>query len=155
METSLRHISQVPAQVGLPASMSNPIKPELFAGKHEAQLAKIVGVTQFGVNHVKLEPGSISSLRHWHEGEDEFVYVLAGELTLIDGTGEHTLIAGSFAGFPAGRANAHHLKNKSNAPASFIVVGTRKRGEEIIHYPDDGIGPISVMRNESGERVSR
>ena len=155
METSLKHISQVPVQAGLPASMSNPVKAELFAGKHETLLAKTVGVTQFGVNHVKLEPGSISSLRHWHEGEDEFVFVLTGELTLVDDNGEHAMIAGSFAGFPAGCANAHHFKNKSSAPATFIVVGTRKRGEEVVHYPDDGIGPVSVLRNESGERVFR
>ncbi|MCE9521919.1 MAG: cupin domain-containing protein [Alphaproteobacteria bacterium] len=151
-ETKLRHISQVPVQVGLPASISSPIKRDLFAGKHEAQLGKVAGIAQFGVNHVMLEPGSISSLRHWHEGEDEFVFVLSGELTLIDDNGEHTLTAGSFAGFRAGSANAHHLANKSQAPAVFIAIGTRKVGQETIHYPDDAIGCVTIHRDAGGER---
>ena len=94
------------------------------------------------MNLVTLEPGSQSALRHWHEAEDEFIYVLEGELTLVDDNGEHRLRAGSFAGFPAGVANAHHLLNSSMANASFIVVGSRMPGVETIHYPDDGIGPV-------------
>jgi uncharacterized cupin superfamily protein len=142
MESRVRRLSDVPVTTGLPDSWSDRIKPELFAGKHEARLAHAVDITQFGVNHVTLEPGSISALRHWHEAEDEFVYVLSGTLTLIDDNGEHTMERGSFAGFPAGCANAHHLVNRSNASAIFIVVGSRKPGEERIHYPDDAIGPI-------------
>ena len=154
METKIWHLSEVPVLTGLPTSTSKAIKPELFRGKHEAQLGRAVGITQFGVNRVTLEPGSISSLRHWHEGEDEFVYVLSGELILIDNEGEHALAAGFCAGFPAGAANAHHLVNKSDSPATFMVVGTRKRGQETIHYPDDGIGPVTVTRNTQGERES-
>ena len=154
MDTKLGHLRSVVVQTGLPAGIANAIKPELFAGKHEAQLGRIVALTQFGVNHVRLDPGSISALRHWHEGEDEFVYVLAGDLTLVDENGEHPMVAGSFAGFPAGVANAHHLVNKSDAPATFIVIGTRKRGEEIVHYPDDPLGSISVLRDESGSRIA-
>ena len=79
MDTKLLHLSQVPISTGgLPESLDNPIKPELFRGFHEGRLGKLVGVAQFGVNHVTLEPGSISALRHWHEAEDEFVYVLSG-----------------------------------------------------------------------------
>ena len=74
--------------------------------------------------------------------EDEFIYVLEGELTLVDDNGEHRLRAGSFAGFPAGVVNAHHLLSGSMANASFIVVGSRMPGAETIHYPDDGIGPV-------------
>jgi len=153
METRIRRLSQVQVQTGVPAANKYPIKPELFAGKHEAQLGKVVGVTQFGVNHVKLEPGSASSLRHWHEGEDEFVFVLSGELTLIDENGEHAMTEGSFVGFPAGGPNAHHLANKSRADAVFIVVGTRKVGDETIHYPDDGIGPVTIRRDAKGDRL--
>jgi len=142
MESRIRRLSNVPVTTGLPDSWSGRIKPELFTGKHEARLARAVGITQFGVNHVTLEPGSISALRHWHEAEDEFVYVLSGTLILIDDNGEHTMEQGSFAGFPAGCANAHHLVNRSNASAIFVVVGSRKPGEERIHYPDDAIGPI-------------
>jgi len=142
METRLRHVSDIPVSSGLPKSFVNPIKPERFAGKHEGRLGKLVGMTQFGVNHVTLDPGSISSLRHWHEAEDEFVYVLEGTLLLIDENGEHELEQGSFAGFPAGTPNAHHLANVSDAPACFLAVGSRKPGAETIHYPDDPIGPV-------------
>jgi uncharacterized cupin superfamily protein len=142
MDTKIRHISQVPIATGLPRSSTRQLKEELFAGKHEGRLAKSVGLTQFGVNHVTLDPGSISALRHWHEAEDEFVYILRGTLTLIDDNGEHSLEEGAFAGFPAGEANAHHLVNRSAEPASFLVVGSRRPGEETIHYPDDGFGPI-------------
>ena len=155
METKVRHISDAPVHTGAPAAIAKPIKPELFAGKHEAQLSKLVGITQFGANHVKLDPGAMSSLRHWHEGEDEFVYVLSGELALIDGDGEHVLREGSFVGFPAGRANAHHLINKSSAPAAFLVVGTRKVGLETIHYPDDNLCPVVVQRDANGNRLTQ
>jgi uncharacterized cupin superfamily protein len=118
------------------------IKAGQFAGFHERQVGKAAGMTQFGVNHVTLEPGSISSLRHWHEAEDEFVLVLSGRLILVDDNGEHDLAEGDFAGFPAGIANGHHLCNRSDAPASFLAVGSRKPGEDTVHYPDDNLGPI-------------
>lgn len=139
MDTKLLHLDQTPVATG---ATSQSLKAHLFAGRHERRLAKAVGLTQFGVNHVTLDPGSMSALRHWHEAEDEFVYVLEGELTLVDNNGEHRLTAGSFVGFPAGVANAHHLRNESGAPATFIVVGSRRPGEETIHYPDDNFGSI-------------
>ena len=142
METKLRHVSQIPVATGLPKSFASPIKAERFAGKHEAQLAKAVGITQFGVNLVSLEPGAMSSLRHWHEAEDELVYVLEGELTLVDENGEHAMTAGAVAGFPAGSPNAHHLMNKSATRATLLVVGSRRRGLDTVHYPDDALGPI-------------
>src|SRR5437764_4004064 len=132
MVSRIRRLSGVSVTTGLQGSWSGRVKPELFAGKHEAGLARTVDITQFGVNHVTLEPGSISALRHWHEAEDEFVYVLSGRLVLVDDLGEHAMEAGSFAGFPAGCSNAHHLQNKSNAPASLLVIGSRKPGEETI-----------------------
>ncbi len=89
-----------------------------------------------------MEPGSISALRHWHEAEDKFVYVLSGELTLVDDNGEHALTEGSFAGFPAGSPNAHHLQNRSEWPASFTVAGSRRPGASTVHYPDDDLGPV-------------
>ena len=141
METRVRHVSEVPVSTGLPKAVANPIKPERFAGKHEAALGKAVGLTQFGVNLVTLEPGSMTSLRHWHEAEDEFVYVLEGEVVLVDDNGDHTMPAGSFAGFPANCENAHHLQNRSQERATMIVVGARRRGEDVVHYPDDALGP--------------
>ena len=142
-ETKLVNESELEVKVGLSSDWPNPIKLELFAGKSEVQLAKAVGVTQFGVNGVTLEPGSISALRHWHELEDELVYVLSGELTLVDDHGRHTVTTGAVIGFPAGVPNAHHLVNASKSPATFIVVGSRRLGDETIHYPDDDLGPIS------------
>lgn len=139
MDTKFRHLSEVPTTTGVP---KNWIKYEQQLGKHEAGLGKIVGLTQFGVNHVTLDPGSISALRHWHEGEDEFVFVLSGNLTLIDDNGEHLLEEGSFAGFPADCPNAHHLVNKSKVVATYLAIGSRKPGEDVCHYPDDDIGPI-------------
>jgi uncharacterized cupin superfamily protein len=150
METRVGRLSETPVARGAPGWST---RAELFAGRHEAQLGKSVGVSQFGVNHVILEPGAFSSLRHWHKGEDEFAYVLWGELTLIDENGEHRLAAGDFAGFPAGDANGHHLANRSSAPAAFLMVGLRKRGTETLHYPDDALGVAMVTRDANGDRV--
>ncbi|MCC7268338.1 MAG: cupin domain-containing protein [Caulobacteraceae bacterium] len=118
------------------------IRPEWFQGFVEQQLAKSVGLTQFGVNHVTLQPGARSALRHWHEAEDEFVLVVQGELVLIDDAGEHRLPTGAFAGFPAGEPNAHHLANLSDTPAAYLAVGSRRPGAETIHYPDDPMEPV-------------
>jgi uncharacterized cupin superfamily protein len=142
MDTLLSHISEIPVQSGISPAVKNPIKPELFQKVHETRLSKSLGISQFGVNHVLLEPGNYSSLRHWHEGEDEFVYVLTGELVLIDENGEHKLNEGSVVGFPASIPNAHHIANRSNRNGSFIVVGSRKPGEDACHYPDDSLGRI-------------
>ncbi|HEY0650326.1 cupin domain-containing protein [Phenylobacterium sp.] len=97
-----------------------------------------MGLTQFGVNHLSLEPGSASSRPHWHEGEDEFVYVLAGSVTLRDENGEHELGAGDFAGFPAGAANGHHLLNTSAAVAELMIHrhAQGRRGEDPLPGPD-------------------
>lgn len=139
METKLSHIADLTFSTGVPG---DAIKAERFAGKREARLAKSLGLQQFGVNMVHLDPGSMTSLRHWHEAEDEFVYVLQGEPTLIDDNGEHRMTSGSFAAFPAGAENAHHLVNRSSGPVTLLVVGSRRPGQETIHYPDDPIGPI-------------
>jgi len=133
METLLRQLAELPVGVGEGA---------LFSGRAERRLGKAVGLTQFGVNHVTLAPGSRTASRHWHEAEDEFVLVLSGIPTLIDENGRHDLKAGAIVGFPAGVANAHHILNDSDAPAELVVVGSRRPGAETIHYPDDNFGPI-------------
>ena len=83
------------------------------------------GLTQFGVNIVRLEPGGLSSLRHYHIEQDEFAIILSGTCTLIDDDGEHEMQPGDCAAWPAGEANGHHLVNRSDAPATFLVVGPR------------------------------
>ncbi|NVO55819.1 cupin domain-containing protein [Rhodobacteraceae bacterium B1Z28] len=83
------------------------------------------GLTQYGVNIVRLEPQGLSSLRHYHMEQDEFAIMLSGTCTLIDDDGEHQMQPGDCATWPAGEANGHHLVNKTDAPATFLVVGTR------------------------------
>jgi uncharacterized cupin superfamily protein len=139
MKTLLQALSSIPVSIGLPGV---PNTDNRYQGRHEKSLAKAVGITQFGVNHVTLKPGSFSANRHWHEAEDEFVYVLSGSPTLIDDNGQHQLGPGDIIGFPAGEPNAHHVVNLSQRDAVIIVVGSRKPGEEVIHYPDDNFGPI-------------
>ena len=125
-----------------------------FEGRDERQIGKAVGLTQFGVNHLTLHPGATSSRRHWHEGEDEFVFVMSGQVTLVDENGDHDLVEGAFVGFPAGAANGHHLVNRSRSQAELLVVGTRKVGEERVHYPDQrDPGPFVIIRDVNGVRI--
>jgi uncharacterized cupin superfamily protein len=144
----------VEAEHASPAS-ARAIRTEWYVGHFAAQLGRGLGLSQFGVNHVRLDPGARSALRHWHEQEDEFVFVLEGALVLIDDDGEHPMATGDYAAFPAGEPNAHHLANLSDAPASYLAVGTRHRGEERVHYPDDPtLGVTSVRRDARGHRLT-
>lgn len=93
------------------------------------------GLGDFGVNLTRLPPGAWSSQRHWHLAEDEFVYVLSGELVLVTEKGEETLRAGDCAAFPKNRPDGHHLINRSELTAVYLEVGTRSTGD-ICTYPD-------------------
>ena len=93
------------------------------------EMGNALGLTQFGVNLTVLPPGEWSSQRHWHMNEDEFVYILDGEVVLVTDDGEQILRAGMAAGFPAGKRDGHHLINRSARPASFIEMGTRAKSE--------------------------
>ena len=104
-------------------------------GREKRALGNAVRLTNFGVNLVRLKPGVVSALRHWHAHEDEFVYVLEGEITLVTDAGEQVLGPGIAAGFPAGKADGHKLVNKSNQDALYLEVGDRHPAEEA-HYPD-------------------
>jgi uncharacterized cupin superfamily protein len=101
------------------------------------RLSEEGGLKQFGAYLETLEPGSRSSDRHWHEQEDEFLYVLSGEATVIENGGEHLLLPGDTACWPAGAANAHHVVNRSRVPCSYLIVGTRV-SHDVCHYPDSG-----------------
>jgi uncharacterized cupin superfamily protein len=116
-------------------------------GREKAALGNVAGLT-FGVNLTRLKPGAASALRHWHEKEDEFVYVLEGEIALIEDGGETVLRPGDCAGFKAGVANGHHLVNKSQRDALYLEIGTRAAGE-LAHYPD---ADLVVERDEHGLR---
>ena len=98
-------------------------------------LGEAVGLTQFGVAMEKLLPGGMSSQRHWHENEDEFLYLLSGELVLVEDDGEHILKEGAAVGWKAGEPNGHHLINRSDQPAYYLIVGTRAANDRV-HYPD-------------------
>jgi uncharacterized cupin superfamily protein len=119
-------------------------------GRTKYALGNACGLDQFGVNLTELAPGAASALRHWHSAEDEFVYVLEGEVTLIDDDGETVLRPGEFAGFKAGVANAHRLVNRSAAVARYLEVGTRAPHRDVVSYPDDDIavepGPDGTRR---------
>lgn len=99
-------------------------------GREWREMGNAVGLSQFGVNLVTLRPGAWSSQRHWHTNEDEFVFVLEGEVTLVTDTGERVLSAGMAAGFAAGTGDGHHLINRTERDARLIEVGTRARVAE-------------------------
>jgi uncharacterized cupin superfamily protein len=103
--------------------------------RERTRLGDAAGLTQFGVNLLRLPPGAWSSQRHWHAKEDEFVYVLAGEITLVSDDGEEVLRAGDCAGFKAGDPNGHCLQNRSGQDALALEIGTRAEGERAT-YPD-------------------
>ncbi len=100
------------------------------------RLGDAAGLHQFGANLLRLPPGAWSSQRHWHEGEDEFVWILEGEVVLVTDAGEELLRGGDCAGFPAGRPDGHHFQNRSGHDALLLEIGTRARGGDAVHYPD-------------------
>jgi uncharacterized cupin superfamily protein len=102
------------------------------------RLGDACGLTKFGVNLVTLGPGGRSALRHWHTLEDEFVYILAGEVVLISDVGEQILRAGMCAGYPAAKRDAHHFVNRSDQPAQYLEIGNRIDGDNAF-YPDDDL----------------
>lgn len=105
-----------------------------MTGRLYRRIAPASGLTDFGLSHVVLKPGGISSQRHWHEGEDEMVVILAGEAVLIEDEGETIMRAGDIAAFPKGIPNGHHLRNRGTEDCVFVAVG--KPSETDCHYPD-------------------
>ena len=98
------------------------------------RIAPAAGIEDFGLSHVVLRPGGISSQRHWHEGEDEIVVMLAGEAVLVEEEGETAMRPGDIAAFPKGVANGHHLVNRSDSDCVFVAIG--RAAETDCHYPD-------------------
>jgi uncharacterized cupin superfamily protein len=129
-------------------SLYPPPFGEQLAGREKRALGDALGLSQFGVNLVTLAPGAWSSQRHWHAQEDEFIYVLEGEVTLVTDAGENVLGPGMAAGFPAGKADGHHLINRSDKPVHYLEAGTRAE-TEVAQYSD-----IDLMaRKENGRFV--
>jgi len=119
-------------------------------GRARKRLGRAAGLAQFGVNVCTLKPGAASSQRHWHEHEDELVYVLQGEVVLVEDGGETVLKPGDAAAWKAGVANGHCLINRSNRDAVFIEVGTRAASERA-HYSDID---MMVERDDKGFRYT-
>jgi len=105
------------------------------AGRSKQRLGDALGLKNFGVNLTTIKPGAASALRHWHSHEDEFIYILSGELMLVTDAGEQLLTAGMAAGFPAGKADGHCLVNRSSRDAVYLEVGNRNDEDEA-RYPD-------------------
>jgi uncharacterized cupin superfamily protein len=108
------------------------------AGRVKKALGNAAGLKNFGVNLVTLAPGSCSALRHWHTRQDEFIYIITGEPTLITNAGEEVLKSGMMAGFPAGEEDGHHLVNRSDEVVIYLEIGDRTPNDEA-HYPDDDL----------------
>ena len=103
--------------------------------REKRQLGKALGLTKIGINQTILPPGKESSMRHWHTHEEEFVYVLVGEVVLRTDAGEQTLTAGMCAGFPVGTQDGHQLVNRGPVPAVYLEISNRDDADRAF-YPD-------------------
>jgi uncharacterized cupin superfamily protein len=107
------------------------------AGRHKRRLGDHAGLKNFGVNLTRLDPGAESSMRHWHAKQDEFIYVLEGEVTLVTDAGKQKLTPGMAAGFPAGKADGHQLVNETNKRVLYLEIGDRTPGDGAIYSEAD------------------
>lgn len=127
------------------APMGKTIYPEPYAslvqGRLKRKLGDVFGLTNFGVNLTHLSPGAMSALAHSHSRQDEFIYILAGALTLILGDEEFTLNPGDCYGFKAGTGVAHHLINQSTETVTYLEISDRTVGDEV-SYPNDDLKAI-------------
>ena len=125
-------VSQIPERTNsnYPSPFTTTTTPRV-----KQALGDAAGLTDFGVNLTRLPPGAWSSQRHWHTEEDEFVYVLSGELVLVTDAGEQPLAANECAAFPKNRADGHHLINRGTQMAVYLEIGSRS-GKDRCDYPD-------------------
>jgi uncharacterized cupin superfamily protein len=151
--TILREIAMT---LRAPALDPNDVEPRTHSGypepfrsrvlpREKRPLGDALALTKFGVNLTTLPPGRESSMRHWHSHEEEFVYVLEGELVLRTDAGEQTLVAGTCAGFPAGSGDAHQFVNRGSVPAVYLEIGTRDPADSVV-YPD-----VDLLWNAPGQ----
>jgi len=139
-----------------PKPTSPPFPPEMVAkvapGRDKRTLGDLFGLTNFGVNLTRLAPGGQSALRHAHGKQDEFVYILEGEPTLVTNSGETRMKPGMCAGFKAGTGDAHHLVNRTKKDVVFLEVGDRSAGDSV-SYPDDDV--LAVFGPDGKWKYSR
>ena len=128
-----------PAAVKSAEGSSYPAQyKSVVAGRAKRRLGDALGLTHFGVNLTTISAGASSALRHWHSHEDEFIYMLEGELVLLTDAGEQLLRPGMCAGFPAGKADGHCLVNRSGQDAVYLEVGDRDTRDDV-SYPDNDL----------------
>jgi uncharacterized cupin superfamily protein len=135
----------VDTRTGYPAPFDRVV-----VGRERKRLGNAAGLDQFGVNLTTLKPGAASALRHWHEKEDELIYMLEGEVVLIEDDGETVLKPGDAAGFKASSGDGHHLINRSNRNAVYLEIGARAKYERV-DYPDVD---LQVVRDDKGLRYT-
>ena len=136
----------VEARIG--TTYPEPFRKEV-ASRSKRVLGDLFGLANYGVNLVELSPGAWSAQRHWHTHEDEFIFVLSGELTLVLDEGKQVLKPGMVAGFPAGQSNGHHLINTGDSDASYLEIGDRISEDEVF-YPDVD---LQLVSDGKGSRV--
>jgi uncharacterized cupin superfamily protein len=124
--------------------------------REKRQLGNALGLTKIGINHTVLPPGKESSMRHWHTHEEEFVYVLSGEVVLCTDAGEQTLTAGTCAGFPLGTKDGHQLVNRSAAPAVYLEISNRDDNDRAFYSDVDlqfnGVNAEVIFTRKDGSR---
>jgi len=123
---------------------------QVTIGRERKRLGSAIGLDQFGVNLSRLKPGAQSSQRHWHANEDEFVYILEGEVILHEDSGETVLRPGDAAGWKAGVPDGHCLINRSARDVVYLEIGTRAKHERA-QYPDVD---LRVVRDDNGMRYT-
>ena len=141
-------IAKVPAR---PIASYSKEFAGVISGREKQRIGDAAGLTQFGVNITRIKPNSASALRHAHDNEDEFIFMLEGELVLHEDDGEIVLKPGAAAGFKAGSGIAHCLINRTDRDAVYFEVGTRAKSERV-HYPDVD---FVMERDDGGRRFYR
>jgi uncharacterized cupin superfamily protein len=136
----------IDSATGYPAPFNKAVE-----GRSRKRLGNAIGLAQFGVNICTIKPGAASSQRHWQHNEDEFVYMLEGEVVLCEDSGETVLKPGDAAGWKAGVANGHCLINRSNRDAVILEVGTRAPAEKVTYSDID----MLYERDDAGRRYTR
>jgi uncharacterized cupin superfamily protein len=135
----------VDTRTGYPAPLNRVV-----VGRERKRLGNAAGLDQFGVNLTTLKPGAASALRHWHEKEDELVFILEGEVVLVENGGEVLLKPGDAAGFKANVKDGHQLVNRSQRDVVYLEIGTRSAAERA-EYPDVD---LVMIRDEKGARYT-
>jgi uncharacterized cupin superfamily protein len=122
--------------------------------REKRRLGDYLGLKKIGINRTTLPPGKESSMRHWHTHEEEFIFVLEGEVVLRTGGGEQVLMAGSCAGFPAGVDDGHQLINRSDRPAVYLEISNRD-AEDTVYYSDPDVDMMFSPSNARGKYTRR